>query len=100
MTRGVDADGFQQGLRRHMFADAETAAVKGDLTPRIGGFVDNEHFGITFWTFHTLVPRQVCGSIVVKKEITICCGFICFHILYVVVVSISQGREFFSQPVQ
>ena len=83
-----------------MFADAETAAIKGDVTPRIGGFVGDEHFRTTVWAFHIMVPGQVWSSIVAKKEITICCGFFSFHILYVVVVSISQGREFFSQPVQ
>ena len=45
-------------------------------------------------------PRSVCSSIGICHQITIYCGMNYLHIQYVVVVSISQGRDFFSITVK
>jgi len=45
--------------------------------------------------FINKIPELVRRSIATRHQITIYCGIIYLHIQYVVVVSISQGREFF-----
>ncbi len=77
-----------------MLTDTETAAEKGNVTFGIDGFVGDKHLRAAIGALHIKIPELVRRSIASFHQITIYCGIYYLHIQYVVVVSISQGRDF------
>ena len=77
-----------------MLTDTETAAEKGNVTFGIDGFVGDKHLRAAIGALHIKIPELVRRSIAICHQITIYCGIFYLNIQYVVVVSISQGRDF------
>ena len=77
-----------------MLTDTETAAEKGNVTFGIDGFVSDKHLRTAIGALHIKIPELVQRSIAICHQITIYCGIFYLNIQYVVVVSISQGRDF------
>jgi hypothetical protein len=77
-----------------VLTNTETAAEKGNVAFGIDGFVGDKHLRAAIGALHIKFPELVRRSISSFYQITIYCGIYYLHIQYVVVVSISQGRDF------